>query len=166
MYKIYVSSVHDYNIGVDRGIWIDVKDMSTQDVLYEIRDFLETLSLEDDGVLREDWEVRDTENLPKDFDIYDLDDIQSIVKNNNIDFEIVLGYVNNGYNISEFNDMYIGVYDSVLDYAYEFLDDAYDISRLLGNLANYFNYEDFADDIKNDLEVIPYKNKVALFHLY
>lgn len=34
------------------------------------------------------------------------------------------------------------------DYAYELIDDCYDLPKMMGNLANYFDYDSFTRDLK------------------
>ena len=44
-------------------------------------------------------------------------------------------------------DAYAGVYDSEEDFAREIVNDCYDIDKIMGNLACYFDYEAFARDL-------------------
>ena len=44
-------------------------------------------------------------------------------------------------------DAYAGVYDSEEDFAREIVSDCYDIEQMMGNLADYFDYEAFARDL-------------------
>ena len=44
-------------------------------------------------------------------------------------------------------DAYMGVYDSEEDFARETVNDCYDLEKMMGNLADYFDYEAFARDL-------------------
>mgnify|MGYP002619016300 CR=1 FL=1 len=44
-------------------------------------------------------------------------------------------------------DAYVGVYDSEEDFAEETVNDCYDIDKIMGNLATYFDYKAFARDL-------------------
>ena len=45
------------------------------------------------------------------------------------------------------DDAYMGVYDSKEDFAREMVNDCYDINKMMGDLAYYFDYEAFARDL-------------------
>ena len=45
------------------------------------------------------------------------------------------------------DDAYAGVYDSKEDFAREMVNDCYDIEKMMGSLADYFDYEAFARDL-------------------
>ena len=47
----------------------------------------------------------------------------------------------------EMDDSYMGVYDSKEDFAREMVNDCYDINKIMGDLADYFDYEAFARDL-------------------
>lgn len=44
-------------------------------------------------------------------------------------------------------DAYVGEYDSKEDFAEEIVNDCYNLEKMMGNLANYFDYEAFARDL-------------------
>ena len=49
--------------------------------------------------------------------------------------------------LEHFEDCYVGEYDSEEDYAREIVDECYDLEKLMGHLANYFDYEAYARDL-------------------
>ena len=49
--------------------------------------------------------------------------------------------------LDRMHDAYVGVYDSEEDFAREIVNDCYDIEKMMGNLADYFDYESFARDL-------------------
>ena len=49
--------------------------------------------------------------------------------------------------LDNMHDAYAGVYDSKEDFAREIVNDCYDIEKMMGDLAYYFDYEAFASDL-------------------
>ena len=49
--------------------------------------------------------------------------------------------------LDRMDDAYAGVYDSKEDFAREIVSDCYDINKMMGSLADYFDYEAFARDL-------------------
>lgn len=49
--------------------------------------------------------------------------------------------------LENMHDSYVGVYDSEEDFAREIVNDCYDIEKMMGNLACYFDYESLARDL-------------------
>ena len=49
--------------------------------------------------------------------------------------------------LDNMHDAYAGVYDTKEDFAIEIVNDCYDIEKMMGNLANYFDYEALARDL-------------------
>ena len=49
--------------------------------------------------------------------------------------------------LDRMDDSYMGVYDSEEDFAREIVSDCYDIEKMMGDLADYFDYEAFARDL-------------------
>ena len=49
--------------------------------------------------------------------------------------------------LDRMHDAYAGVYDSKEDFAREIVNDCYDIEKMMGNLADYFDYDALARDL-------------------
>ena len=49
--------------------------------------------------------------------------------------------------LEHFEDCYVGEYDSEEDFAREIVNDCYDLEKLMGRLANYFDYDAFAREL-------------------
>ena len=49
--------------------------------------------------------------------------------------------------IDSFNDAYMGKYDSEEDYAYEIINECYNIEQMMGGLSSYFDYKAYARDL-------------------
>ena len=49
--------------------------------------------------------------------------------------------------LDRMDDAYMGVYDSEEDFARETVNDCYDLEKMMGNLADYFDYDALARDL-------------------
>ena len=49
--------------------------------------------------------------------------------------------------LEHFEDCYVGEYDSEEDYARELVNECYDLEKLMGHLADYFDFEAYARDL-------------------
>lgn len=49
--------------------------------------------------------------------------------------------------LDNMHDAYVGVYDSEEDFAREIVNECYDIDKMMGDLAYYFNYEALTRDL-------------------
>ena len=49
--------------------------------------------------------------------------------------------------IESFQDAYMGKYDSEEDYAYQLINECYDIEKMMGSLSSYFDYAAAARDL-------------------
>lgn len=50
-------------------------------------------------------------------------------------------------NLDGFRDSYVGQYDSPEAYAEELINECYDLEKMMGNLANYFDYSAYAREL-------------------
>ncbi|WP_304968286.1 antirestriction protein ArdA [uncultured Duncaniella sp.] len=56
--------------------------------------------------------------------------------------------------LEHFDEMYLGQYDDEEDYARQFVEENYDLDRMMGNLAQYFDYEAMGRDLFSyDLQI-------------
>ena len=146
---LYCGTYGKYNSGNFSGIWVDV---STFDSYEDFVNFCKAIHADE-----EDPEImyQDFENLPD--SLYH----ESMGEEG---FEKIMEYCElcDEYNVSavddflEFyspddldmmHDSYAGVYDSKEDFARELVNDCYDIDKMMGNLACYFDYESLARDL-------------------
>ena len=49
--------------------------------------------------------------------------------------------------LRHFEDMYLGQYDDEEDYARRYVEECYDLDKMMGNLAQYFDYEALGRDL-------------------
>ena len=77
------------------------------------------------------------------------------LENTHLDSEAIFEYLEctgspDNFDISDIEDSYYGQYDSMLDFAYSYIDDTAMLDGVPENLQCYFDYEKFANDLSYD----------------
>lgn len=162
--SIYVADLAAYNEGQLVGRWIELGEGITTEGLHEE---ISQMLLERGN---EEWAIHDYENLPSSLGEYpDLEEVIQIAEAvREHGYKLVDGYINYfGINeLSHFSDRYRGTYSSLIDYAYELVDECYNLEKLMGTLVNYFDYEKFARDLELSGDIVAIKtcwNEVGIF---
>ena len=146
---LYCGTYGKYNSGNLSGIWVDI---STFDDYEDFVNFCLAIHADE-----EDPELmyQDFENMPdslyhesmgeKEFnkiaeycelcDEYSVEAVDDFLEWDSTE------------DLDNMHDAYVGVYDSREDFAREIVSDCYDIENIMGNLACYFDYEEFARDL-------------------
>ena len=146
---LYCGTYGKYNSGSLCGMWVD---LSTFDDYEDFVNFCKAIhSDEEDPELM----YQDYENMPRslyhesmgeegfnkiaeycelcdDYSVEAVDDFLECFSYDDLD---------------RMDDSYMGVYDSKEDFAREIVSDCYDLDKMMGNLAYYFDYEAFARDL-------------------
>ena len=152
--RIYVGTYAKYNDGSIEGKWFDLSDFSDKDEFYEACAELHA-DEKDPEYMFQDWE-----NIPDEligeswlsdnfFDIRDaMDDLSEDEQ------EAFLVWCNHGSHdlstedandlISSFRDDFQGKYNDEEDYAYEIVEELYELPEFA---KTYFDYEKFARDL-------------------
>lgn len=146
---LYCGTYGKYNSGNLSGMWVD---LSTFDDYEEFINFCKAIHADE-----EDPELmyQDYENMPdslyhesmgekgfnKISEYCELCDEYSV--------EAVDDFLEwySPEDLDNMNDAYAGVYDSKEDFAREIVNECYDLEKMMGNLADYFDYESFARDL-------------------
>lgn len=150
--KVYVGTYRKYNEGSLFGKWLILSDYSDKEEFYETCNELH--SDEDDPELMfQDWEY-----IPKGLigeswiseSVFELIEQSSEIK----EFDAFMAFLDFssysledeelGYLLSKFNDCYQGKYDTEEDYAYEYVDNCYELPEFV---EGYFDYEKFANTL-------------------
>lgn len=146
---LYCGTYGKYNSGNFSGMWVNI---STFDDYEDFVNFCYAIHADE-----EDPEImcQDGENIP--------DSLCSESMGEEC-FNNILKYCElcDEYNVSAVDDFlewyspedldmmydsYVGVYDSEEDFAREIVNDCYDLDKMMGNLACYFDYEALARDL-------------------
>ena len=146
---LYCGTYGKYNSGSLCGMWVNVSTFGSYE---DFKTFCLAIHADE-----EDPEImcQDGENIPNslcsesmgeeefnkiaeycelcdDYSVEAVDDFLEIFRPEDLD---------------RMDDAYAGVYDSEEDFAREIVNDCYDIEKMMGDLAYYFDYEAFARDL-------------------
>jgi antirestriction protein len=154
--RIYVGTYKKYNNGSLFGEWFDLSDFADKDEFYEkIQDFHKD---EEDP----EFMFQDFENIPSCYiseshissEFWDLMELTEDWDENKIEsfFEWLndWGHDNPTEQIQTFEECIYGYFDSMLDFAYEFVKECYNLSDFV---STYFDYEKFARDLEYDYNI-------------
>lgn len=141
--KIYVGTYAKYNDGNLFGKWLDLSDFSAKDEFIEA--CLELHKDEDDPELMfHDWE-----NIPDCYvsESWIDEDFWGLL-NSDVDFDAFTAFVEirGSGSVSDFEDAFMGEYDSEKDFAEQMFDELY-LHEVPDFLRYYIDYESFARDI-------------------
>ncbi|MGS4344076.1 antirestriction protein ArdA [Myroides odoratus] len=152
--KVYVGTYAKYNNGSIKGDWIELSNFSSIEEFYE---FCKELHCDetDPEFMFQDWE-----NIPSELiseSNLSENTFSIIEKISDLDYktlEAFSAWISIGnYNIESddidslfesFEDDYQGYYNSEEDFAYQIIDECYDLSDFV---KSYFDYERFARDL-------------------
>lgn len=136
-----------------KGRWIDMEYVSD---FYEIRQ-----ALVEGGFIPADYDgdilAADAEGLARgfignygSFNLSDFIDCRDSEGDDDAKIAFIEWY--GSWDAGKFEDCYIGDYSGhdnpVLEYAYRFVDDCYNLDQMMGKLSAYFDYEKFARDLQ------------------
>ena len=146
---LYCGTYGKYNSGNFSGIWVDV---STFDSYEDFENFCLAIHADE-----EDPEImfQDFENIPDSLyhESMGEEGFNNIAKYCELCDEYSVEAVEDFLewyspeDLDNMNDAYAGVYDSEEDFAREIVNGCYDLEKMMGNLAYYFDYEAFARDL-------------------
>lgn len=146
--SVYVGTYAKYNDGSLRGLWID---LSTFDCYDDFITFCQAIHADE-----EDPELmaQDYENFPREWynegfmSENDFDNIMEFVElSDKHSRAAVEDYMEFNDSLSDFEEAYCGEWNSEEDFARHFVNECYDIERMMGNLANYFYYEAYGREL-------------------
>lgn len=150
--QIWVGCLAAYNSGKLHGKWIDA-DADEDVMMEEVMAVIASSPVFD----AEEWEIMDTEYLPNGVNTLGavaayMAAIEALDMTDAA--EVVEAYVNwqgaawADLDPSAIEDSYLGKYDSVEDYAYEYVEDTGLLDGMPENLRCYFDYAAFARDME------------------
>lgn len=142
-------TVGKYKSGNLRSMWVNI---STFDSYDEFINFCYAIHADED-----DPEImcQDYENMPRSLYrvIMGEEEFNNIAKYCELCDEYSVSAVEDFLDwyspedLDMMNDSYVGVYDSEEDFAREIVNDCYNLERMMGSLADYFDYEALARDL-------------------
>lgn len=155
MPRIYVASLADYNAGRLHGRWIETGFGEEC-----IRDDIQAMLAESAEPGAEEYAIHDFEGFgPVEIDEYDsiafiaaLTEVLEDVGNGFGYYFNVMGVDRTAAAVedarSDFDDAYIGLYNSVRDYAEQYLEDTGALESMPEELRAYFDYDAYARDLE------------------
>ena len=146
---LYCGTYGKYNSGSLRGMWVD---LSTFDSYEDFINFCKAIHADE-----EDPELmfQDGENIPDSLchESIGEEEFNNILKYCELceEYDVFAVYDflewRTPEELDDMHDAYVGVYESEEDFAEELVNDCYDLDKMMGNLAGYFDYEKFARDL-------------------
>lgn len=160
--RIYVASLADYNAGRLVGRWIDA-DQAPEDLHAEIQDMLRQ-SQEPDA---EEWAIHDYEGfgdmtLSESESIRQLSEAAALIEEHGPLAGDLMGYFGGASGIDDartyLEDHYCGVFDSLTDYAYQFIQECYaeGLERMGDFLSGYLDYQAIGRDFEMSGNIITF----------
>ena len=146
---LYCGTYGKYNSGNFNGMWVNV---STFNDYEDFVNFCKAIHADE-----EDPELmyQDYENMPRSLyhESMGEEEFTNLLKYCDLCDEYNVSAVDDFLewyspeDLDRMDDAYEGVYDSEEDFAREIVNDCYNIEKMMGNLADYFDYEALARDL-------------------
>lgn len=138
-----------YNSGNLRGMWVDV---STFDDYEDFVNFCYAIHADEDDP---ELMYQDYENMPGSLyhesmgeeEFYKIAEYFELCDDYSVESVDDFLEFYSPEDLDRMHDAYGGVYDSKEDFAIETVNDCYDLEKMMGSLADYFDYEAFARDL-------------------
>ena len=146
---LYCGTYGKYNSGNFNGMWVNVSTFGSYEYFL---DFCKAIHADE-----EDPELmyQDGENIPDSLcsESMGAEEFENILKYCDLCDEYNVSAVDDFLeffspeDLDEMHYSYMGVFDSKEDFAREMVNDCYDINKMMGNLADYFDYDALARDL-------------------
>lgn len=146
---LYCGTYGKYNSGNFSGMWVNVSTFESYD---DFKNFCLAIHADE-----EDPEImcQDGENIPDSLCCESMgeEEFNKILKYlelcDDYGFSAVYDFLEwyTPEDLGRMHDAYVGVYDSEEDFAREIVSDCYDLDKMMGSLACYFDYEALARDL-------------------
>lgn len=146
---LYCGTYGKYNSGNLRGMWVD---LSTFDSYEDFLNFCKAIHADEECP---ELMYQDFENMPGSLYSESMGEkgFEKIIEYcelcDDYGFSAVGDFLEfySPEDLDNMQDAYVGVYDSEEDFAREIVSECYDIEKMMGNLACYFDYEALARDL-------------------
>ncbi|WP_208354567.1 antirestriction protein ArdA, partial [Aetokthonos hydrillicola] len=149
--KIYVACLSAYNNGHLHGLWIDATQ-EPEEIEDDIKWMLSWSPVVDDEPC-EEWAIHDYENwmeikINEYEDINKVSELANLVQKHGKPFVLYRNYYGNDATVEDFEEYYIGVYESEEDFVYQQWDESGQLKELekLKISSIYINWKAIAHD--------------------
>ncbi|MBD5505637.1 MAG: antirestriction protein ArdA [Lachnospiraceae bacterium] len=146
--SVYVGTYAKYNEGSLRGLWIDLSSFNDYD---EFINFCKAIHAdeEDPELMAQDYECFPRQWYTEGF--MSEDDFDHILEYSDMcdkhGNDAVDDYLEFHDSLDNFEEAYCGEWDSEEDFARHIVEECYNLEKMMGSLANYFDYEAFAREL-------------------
>ena len=151
--RIYIASLSDYNAGILHGAWIDALD--EDDMAEQVQAILATSpTAKSEGLPAEEWAIHDFEGFGP-IRVSEWESLEQIARLANMlewhGTAFGIWYENDSYTADEdlaaqFDDQYLGCYDSPEDWAYYWWKDTGLLAEVPKDLQDYIDFKAYARD--------------------
>ena len=146
---LYCGTYGKYNLGNFSGMWVNV---STFDDYEDFENFCLAIHADEEYP---ELMFQDYEAFPKKWyneSRFDEDSFEAVREYSDLcdkySTDAVDAFIDWGCEeLEHFEDCYVGEYDSEEDFAREIVNECYDLENMMGDLANYFDYDAYARDL-------------------
>ncbi len=166
--RIYVACLASYNAGKLHGAWIDATDENQ--MLQGIADMLQASP--EQGA--EEWAIHDYDNfegvrLSEHEDLENVAKIATAIEDHEGAF--IAAYSNHSdvdAALTDVQENYAGLYDSLEDFAYEFHNDCGDLQSVPERFRNYIDWEAIGRDLElgGDVYTVPDRGQSWKIHVF
>ena len=146
--SVYVGTYGKYNEGSLCGLWIDLSSFNDYD---EFINFCKAIYAdeEDPELMAQDYEGFPRQWYNEGF--MSEDDFDNILEYSDMcdkhGSDAVDDYMEFHNTLDNFEEAYCGEWDSEEDFARHIVEECYNLEKMMGSLANYFDYEAFAREL-------------------
>lgn len=146
--SVYCGTYGKYNNGSLFGLWLDITKFNDYDEFIDVCRQLHA-DEEDPELMFQDYECFPRELYcescmgEETFDkILEYGELSDDDKEAFDDF-----LQNNDYDMEKFHEAYVGKWGSEEDFAYHIIEECYDLEKMMGDMARFFDYEAFAREL-------------------
>jgi antirestriction protein len=176
--RIFIGCLCCYNQGQLVGEWVDLNDYSSLEALQEKAQQI----VNESGCSGEEYEIQDSDfELPSQHcslsEAWQMHELLSMAEEQGVDEQLFAEFIEIRYGnrdlnesmLDDFQDSYQGSFDSLEDWAYDFVNDCM-LCELEGNsrkfVTQYFNYKSYARDceLSGDIWTIHSGSQVHIFN--
>ena len=146
--SVYVGTYAKYNEGSLCGLWVDLSSFDDYD---EFINFCKAIHAdeEDPELMAQDYECFPRQWYNEGF--MSEDDFDNILEYSDMcdkhGSDAVDDYMEFHDTLDNFEEAYCGEWDSEEDFARHIVEECYNLEKMMGNLANYFDYEAFGREL-------------------
>lgn len=146
--SVYVGTYGKYNDGSLCGLWIDLSSFNSYN---DFINFCKAIHAdeEDPELMAQDYECFPrqwyNEGFMSEEDFDHIKEYTEMCDKHSV--EAVDDYMELHDDLDNFEEAYCGEWDSEEDFARHIVEECYNLEKMMGNLANYFDYEAFGREL-------------------